>query len=87
MSACISLFRNLQIIYTDCHNQIPPIINESLGSIPKSLNGYACQLGFNNLKGKIVKQKLQSVSATCTAKICKNFLKCVLVLLRKKNQV
>ena len=84
MSACIPLVRNLQIICPDCHNQIPPIIVES---IPKSLNGYVCQLGFNNLKVKIVKQKLQSVSATCTVKICKNFLKCVLVLLRKKNKV
>ena len=74
-STYIPLIRNLQIMHPNYHYRIIPTIVGALGSIPKSLHGYVCQLGFNNFESKRIACKLQSVSATGTAKICKSFLK------------
>ena len=52
-----------------------PIVDGALGSIPKSLNGYLCQIGFNSLETNRIIYKMQSISATGTSKICKSFLK------------
>ena len=62
-------------MHPNYHYRIIPIIVGALGSIPKSLHGYVCQLGFNNFELKRIICKLQSISATGTAKICKSFLK------------
>ena len=75
LSAYVPLVRNLQIMHPKYHYKIIPIVVGALGSIPKSLNGYLCQLGFNSLETKIIICKMQSISATGTAKICKSFLK------------
>ena len=56
------------------HYRIIPIIVGALGSIPKSLHGYVCQLGFNSFESKRIICKLQSISATGTTKICKSLL-------------
>ena len=58
-------------MHPNCHYRIIPIIVGALGSIPKPLHGYECQLGFNNFESKRIICKLQSISATGTAKICK----------------
>ena len=52
-----------------------PFVVGPLGSIPKLLNGYLYQLGFNSLETKIIICKTQSISATGTEKICKSFQK------------
>ena len=62
-------------MHSNYHYRIIPIIVGALGSIPKSLHGYVCQVGFNNFESKRIICKLQSISATGTAKICKSFLK------------
>ena len=48
------------------HYKIIPII---VGALPKSLNGYLCQLGFNSIETKNIICKMQSISATGTANI------------------
>ena len=75
LSAYVPLVRNLQIMHPKYHYKIIPIVLGALGSIPKSLNGYLCQPGFNSLEPKRMICKMQSISATGTAKICKSFLK------------
>ena len=75
LSAYVPLVQNLQIIHPKYHYKIKPIVVGALGSISKSLNGYLCQLGFNSLETKRIMWKMQSISATGTAKICKSFLK------------
>ena len=75
LSAYVPLVRNLQIMHQKYHYEIIPIVAGTLGSIPKLLNGYLCQLGFSSLKTKRIICKMQSISATATAKICKSFLK------------
>ena len=52
LSASVPLVRNLQIMHPNYHYKIIPIVVGALGSIPKSLNGYLCQLGFNSLETK-----------------------------------
>ena len=74
-SAHVALVRNLQIMHPNYHYKIILIVVGTLGSIPKSLNGYLCQLRFNSLETKRIICKMQSISATGTAKICKSFLK------------
>ena len=49
-STYIPQVQNLHIICLDYHYEIAPIIVWALGSIPKSLNGYVYQLGFNNME-------------------------------------
>ena len=75
LSTYVPLIRNLQIMHPNYHYRTIPIIVGALGSIPKSLHGYVYQLGFNNFESKRIICKLQSISATGTAKICKSFLK------------
>ena len=75
LSAYVPLVQNLQMMHPKYHYKIIPIVLGALGSIPKSLNGYLCQLGFNSLEPKRMICKMQSISATGTAKICKSFLK------------
>lgn len=75
LSTCIPVIQNLQIMYPDYQYQITPSIVAALGSIPKSLNGYVCQLGFDNMEVKRILQKLLSISVIDTAKIYKSFLK------------
>ena len=75
LSAYLPLVRNLQIIHPNYHYKIKPIVVGALGSIPKLLNGYQCQLGFNSLETKRIICKMQSISVTGTAKICRSFLK------------
>lgn len=70
-------------MYPDYQYQITPSIVAALGSIPKSVNGYVCQLGFDNMEVKRILQKLLSISVIDTAKICKSFLK-FLVFLKEK---
>ena len=83
LSTCITVIQNLQIMYPDYQYQITPSIVAALGSIPKSVNGYVCQLGFDNMEVKRILQKLLSISVIDTAKICKSFLK-FLVFLKEK---
>ena len=52
-----------------------PIIVGALGSVPKPLSGYLCQLGIKSFETKRIICKMQSVLAIGTAKICKSFLK------------
>ena len=75
ISTYIPFVRNLQIMHPNYHYRITPIIVGAHGSISKSLHEYVCQLGFNNFESKRIINKLQSISATGTAKICKSFLK------------
>ena len=58
LSAYVPLIRNLQIMHPNYHYKIIPIIVEALGSIPKSLNGYLCQTGFNCLETKRITCKM-----------------------------
>ena len=58
-------------MHSNYHYRIIPIIVGVLGSIPKSLHGYVCQLGFDNFESKRILCKLQSISATDTAKYAK----------------
>ena len=69
LSTYVPLIRNLQIMHPNYHYRIIPIIVGALGSIPKSLHGYVCQLGFNNFDSERFICKLQSISATGRAKI------------------
>ena len=71
LSTYIPLIRNLQIMHPNYHYRIIPIIVGALGSIPNSLHGYVCQLGFNNIESKRIISKLQSISATGTQKYAK----------------
>ena len=64
-------------MYLGYHYQITPIIVGAVGPTPKSLNSYVNQLGFNNTTVERIILKLQSISATGTAKICRKFLKFV----------
>ena len=41
-------------MYPDYNYQSIPVIVEALCSIPKSLNGFACQFGCNNMEVKRV---------------------------------
>ena len=75
LSIYVPLIRNIQIMHPSYHYRIMPIIVGAPGSIPKSLHGYVYQLSFNNFESKRIICKLQSTSATGTAKICKSFLK------------
>ena len=45
-----------------------------LGYVPKYLEMYIHQPGFNKLETEKLVRKLQNISATCTVKICKTFL-------------
>ena len=74
LSAYVPLIRKLQIMRPNYHYKIIPIIVGALGSIPKSINGYLCQPGFNSFKTKRIICKMQSISPTGTGKICKSFL-------------
>ena len=75
LSGYVLLMQNLQIMHPNYHYKIMPIIVGALGSVPKSLNGYLCQLGFKSFETKRIICKMKSVLATGTAKICKIFLK------------
>ena len=75
LSAYVPLVPNLHVMHPNYHYKIISIVVGALGSIPKFLNGYLCQLGFNRLKTKINICKMQSTSGIGTAKICKSFLK------------
>ena len=75
LSAYVPLVRNLQIMNPNYHYKIILIVVGALRSIPKSLNGYLCQLGFNSFEIKRIICNMQFISATDTAKICKSFLK------------
>ena len=75
LSSYVPLIRNLQIMHPNYHYKIIPIIVGALGSIPKSLNGYLCQLGLSSFETKRIICKMESISATRTAKIYKSFLK------------
>ena len=50
LSTYIPLIRSLQIMHPNYHYRIIPIIVGALWSIPKSLHGYVCRLGFNNFE-------------------------------------
>ena len=54
--------------------QIVPIVIEALDYVPKCLEMYIDQLGFNKTETEKLVQKLQNVSASDTVKICKTFL-------------
>ena len=75
LSTYLPLIRNLQIMDPNYHYRIIPIIVGALGSILKLLHGYVCLLGFNNFESKRIISKLQPISVTGTAEICKSFLK------------
>ena len=75
LSAYVPLVQNPQIMHLNYHYKIIPIVVGAPGSIQKLLNGYLCQLGFDSLETKRIICKMQSISATGTAKICKSFLK------------
>ena len=49
-----------------------PIVIGALGYVPKYLEMYIHQLGFNKIETEV--QKLQNLSASDTVKICKTFL-------------
>ena len=71
----VALIQNLQIMHPNYHYKIIPFVVGALGLIPKSLYGDLCQLGFNSPETKRNICKMQSISATGTAKLCKSFLK------------
>ena len=75
LSAYVPLVWNLQIMHPNYNYKIIPVVVGALDSFLKLLNGYLCQLGFNSLETKIIICKMQSISATGTAEICKSFLK------------
>ena len=68
------LIRNLQIMYPHYKFQMVPIVIGALGYVPKCLEMYIHQLGFNKIKTEKLVRKLQNLSASGTAKICKTFL-------------
>ena len=68
------LIRNLQIMYPHYKSQMVPIVIGALGYVPKCLEMYIHQLGFNKIKTEKLVRKLQNRSASGTVKICKTFL-------------
>ena len=54
--------------------QMVPIVIRALGYVPKCLEMYIHQPGFNKLETEKLVQKLQNISASRTVKICKTFL-------------
>ena len=68
------LIRNLQIMYPHCKFQMVPIVIGALGYVPKCLEMYIHQLGFNKIETEKLVRKLQNLSASGTVKICKTFL-------------
>ena len=59
-------------MYPHCKSQMVPIVIGALGYVPKYLEMYIHQLGFNKIETEV--QKLQNLSASDTVKICKTFL-------------
>ena len=68
------LIRNLQIMYPHYKFQMVPIVIGALGYIPKCLEMYIHQLGFNKIETEKLVRKLQNPSASGTVKIDKTFL-------------
>ena len=68
------LIRNLQIMYPHYKCQMVPIVTGALGYVPKFLEMYIHQLGFNKIETEKLVRKLQNISAFGTVKICKTFL-------------
>ena len=68
------LIRNLQIMYPHYKFQMVPIVIGALGYVPKCLEVYIHQLGFNKTETEKLVRKLQNLSASGTVKICKTFL-------------
>ena len=68
------LIRNLQIMYPHYKFQMVPIVIGALGYVPKCLEMYIHQLGFNKIETEKLVRKLQNLSASGTVKICKTFL-------------
>ena len=54
--------------------QIVPILIGALGYVPKCLEMYIRELGFDKIETEKLGQKLQNVSASGTVKLCKTFL-------------
>ena len=68
------LICNLQIIYRHYKFQMVPIVIGALGYVPKCLEMYIHQVGFNKIETEKLVRKLQNLSASGTVKICKTFL-------------
>ena len=68
------LICNFQIMYPHYKVQMVPIVIGALGYVPKCLEMYIHQLGFNKIETEKLVWKLQNVSASVTVKICKTFL-------------
>ena len=69
------LIRNLQIMYPHYKFQLVPIVTGTLDYVPKCLEMYIHQLGFNKIETKKLVRNLQNISASGTAKSCKIFLR------------
>ena len=67
------LIRNLQIMHLHYKFQLVPIVFGTLGYVPKCLELYIHQLGFNKIETEKLVQKLRNISASGTVKICKTF--------------
>ena len=68
------LIRNLQIMYPHYKFQMVQIVIGALGYVPKCLEMYIHQLGFNKIETEKLVRKLQNLTASGTVKICKTFL-------------
>ena len=68
------LIRNLQMMYPHYKFQMVPIVIGALCYVPKYLEIYINQLGFNKIETEILVRKLQNISASGTVKIYKTFL-------------
>ena len=69
------LIRNMQLLYPDYKFNMIPIIVCAIGSIPKCLKGYICDLGFDEKDAVKHMINMQNIVASGTVKICKTFLK------------
>ena len=68
------LIRNLQMMYPHYKFKMVPIIIGMLSFVPKCLEMYIHQFGFNKIEKEKLVRKLQNISASGTVKIFKTFL-------------
>ena len=69
----LQILFNVQIMYPHYRFQMVPIAVGALGYVPKCLEMYIHQLGFNKIETEKLVQKVQNISASDTVKICKTF--------------
>ena len=61
-------------MYSHYKFQMVPFVIGALGYVPKCLEMYIRELGFDEIETEKLGQKLQNLSASGTVKLCKTFL-------------